>query len=263
MKTEMSFGDYIKNPSGGRTMMAGEKDVAAEIYNKKYSQMMLRVAGMIEYTLFRKDNDRFVIWMKMPSEGTKDLYYDVVVEFFTKDKVKKDINKLDEYFIKFFSNDPNFIFTFAYVFNQKRLIVPELIKKISKEALKTNPATTNPNKIVGYVKSLYFAYLFITSHGLMNKMNWLNAINGNDKINAILSKQVMDSEKKLIQAQKLKKIEKANKSGSLHIADPEDMKELDYKVKAYTASAKKVKQINQVKKVGYVKKVRKIGKIGK
>lgn len=260
----ITFKDYIQNPSGGRTMMVGEKNIAQELYTDKYNKMMMRSAGAIEYTLYKKKDERYVIYIKMPSEGTKDLYYDVVVEFFTKDVVPKSTNSLDGYFIRFFSNDPNFTFTYAYVFNQRELIIPELKKKISKEALKTNPAKSNPNLVVGYVKSLYFAYLFIDSHGLFNKLNWLNAINNQGLMKADLENKCMESDRKLTQAQKLKKLNKANQKGSIHIGDVDDQHELEYKTKAYVTmknQQNKTKKVDghrkkMVKKVGYVKKIK-------
>ena len=110
----MTFDQYITNPNGqARGMMVAQRELAKQVYTDKYNKMMLRVAGMVPYELFKNsDESKYYIFFKMPSEGTKDLYYDAVIEFRTKDDVNKKINKIDSYFVRFFSNDPNFIFTY-------------------------------------------------------------------------------------------------------------------------------------------------------
>ena len=262
----ITFPGYIKNPSGSRAMMVGEKNLAQQLYTDKYNKMMLRVNGKIDYLLYKKDNDRFIIYMKIPSESTETLFYDVVVEFFTKDITQKSLNKLDGYNIRMFSNDPNFIFTFAYVFYERGLIIPELKKKISKVALKTNPAKSNPNKVVGYVKSLYFAYLFMQSHGLFNKLNWMNAMTNLNAAKDIFEKAVANSDDKIAQAQSLKRSDRKVKLDSIHKAE-KDSKELsnierrNYEIMARTVrtvtrAPKVMNTAKTVKKVGYVKRVK-------
>ena len=127
---KMTFDQYITNPNGqARGMMVAQRELAKQVYTDKYNKMMLRVAGMVPYELFKNsDESKYYIFFKMPSEGTKDLYYDTVIEFSTKDDVNKKINKIDSYFVRFFSNDPNFTFTYAYVFNKQDLIIKELKK---------------------------------------------------------------------------------------------------------------------------------------
>jgi hypothetical protein len=263
----ITFPGYIKNPSGSRAMMVGEKTLAKQLYTDKYNKMMLRVNGKIDYLLYKKDNDRFIIYLKIPSESTETLFYDVVVEFFTKDATQRGLNKLDDYNIRMFSNDPNFIFTFAYVFYERGLIIPELKKKISKVALKNNPAKSNPNKVVGYVKSLYFTYLFMESHGLFNKLNWLNAMTNLGAVKDIFEKAVAHSDDKIAQAQSLKRADKKTKLDSIHKAE-KDSKEINnierrnLEIMAKTVGrsmrAPKVNNIivKPIKKVGYVKKIK-------
>ena len=87
---KMTFDQYITNPNGqARGMMVAQRELAKQVYTDKYNKMMLRVAGMVPYELFKNsDESKYYIFFKMPSERTKDLYYDTVIEFSTKDDVK-------------------------------------------------------------------------------------------------------------------------------------------------------------------------------
>ena len=265
---KMTFDQYITNPNGqARGMMVAQRELAKQVYTDKYNKMMLRVAGMVPYELFKNsDESKYYIFFKMPSEGTKDLYYDTVIEFSTKDDVNKKINKINSYFVRFFSNDPNFTFTYAYVFNKQDLIIKELKNKISPEALKTRPGVTNPNKNVGYVKVFYFAYIYMKDHGLFHKLNWCNAnTNKNNLIQRFGS--VMNSDHKLRQAHDIKTINKENKNKKSNINTNKPDYQLSQQAKAIRTSnihnrtvsivdRERHRKNHSVKSVKTVKKIR-------
>lgn len=208
----ITFDEWIKNPSGGRSKLVGETEIAKAIYNEKYNKMLLMCGGHINYLLFRHNHDRFVIYIQMPSESAKGLFYDVMVEFTTKDDVSRKLGKLTPYKVRFFANDPNFIYTFAYVYNKNGLIIPELVSKIGTKALKEKPKETNPNKMVGYVKSIYFAYLFMQNKGLFNKIMWANAA-PIDRLVPFIKNTVVHSDRKLQYINQYTRITAAKKKG--------------------------------------------------
>ena len=207
MADKMTFDEYISNPTGSRSRMVGEKETARAVYNDKYNKMMLLCAGQINYILWKDEPRRYVIYIQMPSESLKKLTYDVFIEFTATDDVEFRIGKLDAYKVRFFSNDPNFTFTYAYAFNKRGLIIPELVHKISPRALKEAPHTTNPNELAGYVKSIYFAYIFMKNKGLFNKLMWLDAA-PISKMPSWANQYVMDSDKKYLYAQNFQKVVK-------------------------------------------------------
>lgn len=260
----ITFDSYINNPMGGRTHMVGQRQAAAAMYNEKFDKMLMQSAGLVNYHLFRNPEDRYIIIIKIPSESTPQLFYDVAVEFHTKDDVNKKSNSLEGYWVRFFSNDPNFTYTYAYTFKKEKLIIPELEGKLDPKSMKEKPKVTNPNTLVGYVKSLYFAYLFITLRGLMNKLNWYGAppINSGKMQNL-----VMATSSKLIQVDRLVKLNRATKKGSMHIGDPEDLQQLGAKVNQVktTNTSKKIqnkiyrehmKRSPYVHRIGSVKRVK-------
>lgn len=260
MDIYMTFSDYINNPShdSTRPMIVGQKELAKQVYTDKYNKMMLRSAGGVKYELFKNPNDdkRFTIFFKMPSESTDKLFYDVVIDFHTKDTVVEQSNSLKNYFIRVYSNDPNFVFTFAYVFNKNKLLIPELVSKLGKDATSVKPKTTNPHKNMGYVKDLYFAYLFMQDHGLFNKVVWANATKSNTFFKNRLN-QVVTFEKKFAEVQKLKEEEKQSKKPKIRtVNDPSDM----YKQRSRVGNVKTVKTVSRVKNntssVRYVRKIK-------
>ena len=213
---DITFEDYIGNPSGGRSSMVGQKEAAKAVYNDKFNKMMMKSAGAIQYWLYKDEPDTYVVHFKIPSESTDRLFYDVVIEFHTKDTVQKSLNKLNGYHVKFFSNDPNFCYTFAYVFKKNKLLIPQLESKISEKFLKEKPKKTNPNTSVGYVKSIYFAYLLFDAKGLFKKVAWFNAPALKDYSFAHM---VMSADRKIAQGNNLRQIQKATKKGSVNVGD--------------------------------------------
>lgn len=170
---QMTFEDYINNPmgKGSAVMSAAHREVMRMQYKKKFDNILLREKGKIDYRLF-KDNKSNTYWIyaKIPSELCKDFYYDTIIKFYADEKVKAGGRDLFKYYAEFYSNDPSFVYTYAYVFSHNNLFIRELSSKMSKEALKKAPKEKNPTESVGYVKSLYFVYLLMQNRNL-NKVN--------------------------------------------------------------------------------------------
>lgn len=243
MADKMTFDEYISNPTGARSRMVGEKETARAVYNDKYNKMMLMCAGQINYMLWKNEPRRYVIYIQMPSESLKKLTYDVFVEFTATDDVEFRIGKLDAYKVRFFSNDPNFTFTYAYAFNKRDLIIPELVKKISPKVLKEAPHKTNPNELAGYVKAFYFAYIFMKNKGLFNKLMWLEAAPMN-QMPRWANQFVMDSDKKYLYAQNFQKVTAHH--GRISSQDKEKgLEKAARNVEHQVAYAKKIQSVNK------------------
>lgn len=173
---EMTLEQYIANPMGknNAVLNASTREIMRLTYQKKFDNILLRENGKINYTLFedKKDNT-YWIYIKIPSEVVKNFYYDVVLKFYANSKTSlgEDLLKWN---VKFFSNDPAFVYTYAHVFRENDLFIKELSSKMSKEALKKAPKEKNPGNNIGYVKSLFFAYLVIKNKSL-NKLSRFKA----------------------------------------------------------------------------------------
>ena len=154
----MTFQQYIDNPMGKKNAVFSQKDIYKSQYTKKFDAVYMREAGRLTYFLYaNKRADQYYAHIKIPSEVIPKFYYDVVIKFETKNNALRVGNSLKEYDVRFFSNDPAFVFTFEHVFHKNDMFIEELKPKASKIALRKFPKETNRFGIPGYVKSIYFA----------------------------------------------------------------------------------------------------------
>ena len=171
----MTFEEYIQNPmgKGNAVMPAMVREAIKKNYTEKFNNILLRENGKIDYYLYKNPvANTFYILIRIPSEQVANFYYDVVIKFYADEKIKENARNLEKYYVQFFSNDPAFVYNYAYVFNQNGLFIPELAPRMSKIALKTPAKEKNPENINGYVKSIYFAYLFMKQRGLFTKSRY-------------------------------------------------------------------------------------------
>ena len=167
---EMTFNQYIINPMGKRNAAFSQRDMYKALYTEKFDKVFLREAGKIDFALYVDEKrDRYIAHIKVPSETVKNFYYDAVIMFYATDAAPKSSSSLQDYYVKFFSNDPAFVFTYLRVFLKNDLFFEDLKPKSSKLALTQDPKVTNPYEVPGYSKILYFAYLFMKSKNLFAK----------------------------------------------------------------------------------------------
>ena len=168
---QMTFNQYIQNPMGKRSAVFTQTEVYRKLYSEKLDKLIVREGGIFNYKLYI-DEDDYYIHMKVPSEVIENFYYDVVVRFYTDDPKVKERRDLDRYYVQFFSNDPAFVYTFAHAFRTNNMFIEILKDKMSREALRKKPKETNPNEVVGYVKSIFFCYLIMENRALFDKITY-------------------------------------------------------------------------------------------
>lgn len=172
LNMDMTLEQYMINPMGknNAVLNASAREIIRKTYSHKFDNILLRENGKIEYYLYI-DNISNTYWahIKVPSEVVKDFYYDVVFKFSASQNVESSGEDLFKYNVKFYSNDPAFVYTYAHVFIKNNIFINELVSKMSKQAIRKPPTEKNPNKDVGYVKAIYFAYLTMQNKKL-NKM---------------------------------------------------------------------------------------------
>lgn len=202
---DVNYGQYIDRPgiikgSATNSMIK----LIKEDYKRRFDTLYLRESAMIVHKLYKEEKTgNYYIYIKMPSESVQGFFYDVLIEFKPSKMQKLVFNDdLSKYNVKFFTNDPAFLFTYAYAFNKANLIIDWLKPKLSKIALTQKPIVRNPKADTGYVKSLYFTYYFLQIRKLfnLNTTAWKTAveINRRDLLNEIPSFEVkMDNGKRM------------------------------------------------------------------
>jgi len=171
----MTLEQYIANPMGkNNSVLNGmARESMRNIYTTKFHNVLLKENGKINYYLYKDTkNNVYYAHIKVPSEVIKDFYYDTVIKFYTDASVKESGLNFEKYNVQFFSNDPAFVFTYAHAFINNDLFIKELSSKMSREAITKAAKEKNPNNDNGYVKSIYFAYLFLKERGLLKKVRW-------------------------------------------------------------------------------------------
>lgn len=200
---KMTFNDYIQNPMGIHNAVFSQREMFRTLYGDKLNKLMVREVGKVKYFLYKDTDRRYLIHLKIPSEVVKNFYYDTVIEYYTDDSTVEKLPHLNDYNVRFYSNDPSFVFTYAYSFNKNKLFIEDLIPKMSKQAITDKAVERNPKNLIGYVKSIYFAYLIIKMNGLSRKMNF--TMYGNKyKVKDFL-KTIMQADLKVEQRQELGK----------------------------------------------------------
>ena len=169
-KMVMTMEQYINNPAGwGSATNATPKPNVESIYLDKLNT--LEKQGEIKLNCVSvKDKHKYYIYTKLPSESNPGFYYDVVIEFSAPEG--EQTNNLNKYYVRFFSNDPNFVYTYAYAFKTHGLTIPELEIKLPFKSLAQKANMRNPGNTIGWVKSFYVVYILMQRKNLLNLGNF-------------------------------------------------------------------------------------------
>lgn len=249
----MTFDEYINNPMGIKNSVISNREMYRTMYMTKLDKILVRETGTITYKLY-KDKNKYYCYMKIPSEVVPNFYYDVIAEF-TEPKDKKiplDAT-LKNYNVRFFSNDPSFVFTFCHAFIKNKLFITEYSDKMSKEAIKKRAVEKNPQEIVGYVKSLYFMYLIMRKKDLFLKIKYSDLYN-----EKTVKKEIMEADKKIHlrqESSRKKSIEK--KKEKQQLKDNINRSSMERGIRT-TNSVKSIKSTGVTKKTNAIKRTKKI-----
>lgn len=245
----MTFDDYIKNPMGLKNAAMSNRSVYETLYIQKLDKILLREAGNIKYFLF-KDNENYIAHMKIPSEVVPGFFYDTVIKFVPPKGILP--NSLDKYETFFYSNDPSFVFTFAHAFLKGKMFMTELSPKMSKKAISEKADIRNPKNIIGYVKSLYFAYIIMRYNKLFNKDKYTLSYN----LKTLLS-NVMQADEKISKRQELgEKIRKESKDQQSQNVNRSVVGNIAHNIENKIANTKLIKTVSKVKNIKTTKKIK-------
>lgn len=251
----MSFDDYIQNPMGKENAVISNRNMYRDLYKAKLDKILVRENGKIEYKCY-SIGIKYLCYLKIPSEVVPNFYYDVLIEF-TPPKKLIHGGSLKDFSVRFFSNDPSFVYTFAHAFIKNGLFITTFEDKMSKEAIQKVAKEKNPNNQVGYVKSLYFAYLFMQSRGLFNKLRYVDIYREN-----AVKREIMHADEKIKLRQELASSEAKKKARERKREQDEVNNDRNNIVNNIPVSRQSNK-INSVRTNSFTKKVKTVGKTTK
>ena len=260
---KITFKDYINNPMGLKNSVFSNREMYRNLYKDKLDKLLVREAGKIDYYLYN-NKDIYIVHIKVPSEAVKEFYYDVVLQFYPMSSKDKLSSSLNNYGVKFFSNDPAFVFTFAHAMITNKLYIMDLIPKMSKEAISTVAKVRNPKNEIGYVKSLYFAYLIMQNKHLFDKIIFTTQAKPYNK--TLFLRTIMHADTKIKQRQEKGEIEKKikRKSKTIPSKPSEDTRirvqktNRNINTTKTTSTIKNIKKTNSINNSKSVKNVKNI-----
>ena len=253
---ETTFDQYINNPQGMKNAVISHREMYRAMYSAKLDAIYVRENGKIDFIVYKSKKD-YIVHMKIPSEAIENFSYDVVLPFRPPNAAVELQPNITNYNVRFYSNDPSFVYTFAHAFRKNDLLIKDLEPRMSKEALKQVAKEKNPDNQIGYVKSLYFAYLIMENKNLFAKIRLDSMSNPYDK-KELLS-NVEDADTKIRERQEAKPTpKKKDKSNQLPEEEPPKTNERITKRSPVTKLVTKTPKTASVKKVKSTKKVKRI-----
>ena len=257
-KLKYSFEDYIANPSG-KGSAVNSAAANKETYEKELMSLESR-NDRAKYKVYKDikpgGKHAFYIHFEIPS-STKGFFNDVVVEFVEDDNDSGSIKTIKRYYSKFFSNDTNFVYTYAYTFKSHGVLIEGLEKKLPFRSIMQKPTMRNPDNAMGYNKAIYFAYLVMLREDLFDKsvLNRNVASGGLGKLaSTIKSFEQKQQERSKIEKEAKEKGQKESKQPAGKIIKSKNLlgdslEQLKPKITKVVGTVGKSKSTSTVKKV--------------
>ena len=187
------------------------KGFAALSIKKLMDDMAKRYTATIEKDMqvfaFKEKKDYF-IYAKVPSKtndkyGTDKINYDVVLQLTAPSSAnEKNDKEIRDWDVKVFNNNPSFMFTFNYAYNDRKALIKMPAGYYGAISLKQRPDTRNPMLLLGIDEDLWFTILFLDRNHWFERSIIDNICNGHANLNyKWLTEQVTPQETKLKEVQ--------------------------------------------------------------
>lgn len=237
---------FLTNPTGDAGTNAQARKLVLEDMSKKMNGL-LNMGRKFDVKFFKAGKSIFVKVI-VPSETFEDFGYDVLIEF---EEYDSNSGSLQPNHIRFFSNSPSFVYTYAHVFHMFGILIDTLIKKYPEAVFKEIPDTRNPDFTTFYEKSITMALLYLREKDLLSKRNFdslIKTIPLSKVKDHITASQDKELEYKMHQAaeSKRKKAEKEKKKAERDSAKKADKPIKSSKIEKTTNSKVSNKVSNRV-----------------
>ena len=144
----------IDNPTGKGSGNVAARYRIRQAMSATYIKLLQKYRKQFYTVPYLYPDGRILFHVKVPSEAylINKISYDVLIEFENKPGTRLALRNA-----KFFSNSPSFIFTYAYVFYHKDLVIPAFAGKLPSQCISQAPVIRNPVESLGFEKSIYVA----------------------------------------------------------------------------------------------------------
>lgn len=254
----MTITDYLHCPSDhpSTALMLGQT-------KKRLDDQYRILQGAITLKWYYLYEKYYVAHLKIPSISHKKIFYDVLIEFNSQSLSKYD-NDVTKASIRVFSNCPSFTYTYAKIYNSRMEFIDWASTKYPKAILKKDPVKRNPDHILNYERSLYFAFRFINSNGrnyshsldriaksINNPKQILSSVYSQNQIEELTQKRTVEE-----------RIEKQKKEGNTtdRYGKETGTRKVNKKSSSSATSIKSVKSIKTTKKIKKISTTKKVKK---
>lgn len=251
----MNIVQYLLNPMGKGSSVLMIAPMRQEL-DRQYSELQ----GDMSVKWYSMGEKYLIGHVKIPSHSIEKIMYDVLVEIDV-ETIPKNTSVINNGNVRVFSNCPSFTFTYAKVFSDNGNLIEWAKAKYDKEVFKEDPIKRNPAKIIGYERSLYLAFKYITSAGrnYKSKVEYkITQVKSSKEIlkNIKSSKEILNEYQigKKKQDEKIKTISSSNN-------DKKELNKSSNTKKTYNSTKGKIKTVKTTKKVQSSSKVKKTKKI--
>ena len=132
----------------------GQSAIRVREILSKLDETYVKIKNTISIVGCVSDTNKTTVYIKIPSETTARLLYDIVIELHTSTKV--DLNTK----FKVYSNSPAFGYNFAYVFHAQGSLL--FAEKYPAQMKQIPPVTRNPYFSVGFDKHVYSSIRYVS-----------------------------------------------------------------------------------------------------
>lgn len=155
---KISLRQLVDNPTGKGSAYMAKRAMIKQGLNMTYIKILSKYRKHFYAVPYIYNDGRVLFHVKVPSEmyNINKISYDVLFEFDNDERKRLSMRT-----VKCFSNSPSFIFTYAYVFNAKSMIIPQFKNNLPKQCLTQAPVVRNPIESMGYEKSIYLASRYL------------------------------------------------------------------------------------------------------
>lgn len=154
----MPFAQYLDNPTKFKGNLATNMSSIKAAMDMRYDKLISKFGDDFKINIYDNSSNKILIHIQSPSEKYKGLLYDTVYECET-----TDVKNVKDLKFRVYCNNPEFCFTYAYVFGKRNLLIEELKNKYEKEVIKKNPSIRNYYEIVSISPTLYFTMRYLLS----------------------------------------------------------------------------------------------------
>ena len=152
--TFQAIEEFLKAPFGNEEPKNQDFE---QKYKKLYADKRISLVALTQI------DDDYLLHLSVGSDTNPTEAYDVVLLFFTDNEtIKKEIT-FKNYYVKFFSNSPSFIYQYAVLYRQNGFLIDMLYDKMDEKYKDVLPDKVNKEHNLSYDKSIYCACKYVLS----------------------------------------------------------------------------------------------------